>query len=59
MGFELLFWPDMWSSLMQQVVNSLDTLQHLLYLPNTLQVTMNTTKPQLETGVEVASERVT
>jgi len=42
---------------MQQIVNILDTLQHLLYLPSTLQVTMNT--PKLETGVEVASQRVT
>jgi hypothetical protein len=30
-----------------------------LYLPNALQVTMNTPKPKLETGFGVASERVT
>ena len=59
LGLELLSWPDMWSSLMQQIVNILDTLQHLLYLPNTLQVAMNTPKPKLKTGVGVASERVT
>ena len=44
---------------MQQIVNILDTLQHLLYLPNALQVTMNTPKSNPETGFAVSLEGVT
>jgi len=39
---------------MQQIVNILDTLQHLLYLPNTLQVKMDTPKSKLEAGFAVS-----